>query len=121
MDKIETAILRQLKKASTTAGYVDLLVAAQIIGSDSLYQNVLNVLKSSPTILDLEQSRRIGAEATYYILTAAISTISSNKDTALKKALAKLAAVDNTRCRHCHGSSNWKCRRANCGEFQYQT
>jgi len=119
MDKIETAILWQLQRASTTAGYVDLLVAAQIIGSNDLYQKVINILRKTPTILDLEQSERIGAAATYYILTATISALSSSKDAALKK--AKLAAIDNTRCRHCRGISNWKCRRPNCGEYQLET
>jgi hypothetical protein len=104
MDKIETATVRQLQKASTTAGYVDLIVAAQIIGSNNLYQKVLKVLKANPTMLELEQAQRIGAEATYHILIATILAISLSRDAALKK--AKVAAVDNTRCRHCHGITN---------------
>jgi hypothetical protein len=68
MDKIEENILGVLDGATNTAEYVDLLVAAQIIGSDSSYRKALDALKTAHPKPDLAQARRMGVEATYAIM-----------------------------------------------------
>jgi hypothetical protein len=68
MDRIEENILEVLNDAGSTAEYVDLLVAAQIIGSDSSYQKALVALKTANPKPDLAQAKRMGVEATYAIM-----------------------------------------------------
>jgi hypothetical protein len=68
MDKIEAAILKQFGRASTTPGYVDLMVAAQIVGSQQLYQQALDGLISTRQHLNSAQAKRIGGEATFFVL-----------------------------------------------------
>jgi len=70
MDKIEAAILKELGRASTTPGYVDLMVAAQIVGSQQLRQQALDGLISTRQKLCGAQAQRIGGEATFAALTA---------------------------------------------------
>jgi hypothetical protein len=68
MDRIEENILEVLNGATSTAEYVDLLVGAQIIGSDSSYQKALEALKISNPKPDLAQAKRMGVEATYAVM-----------------------------------------------------
>jgi lipopolysaccharide biosynthesis regulator YciM len=68
MDKIEAAILKQFGRASATPGYVDLMVAAQIVGSQQLYQQALDGLISTRQHLSLAQAQRIEGEATFAVL-----------------------------------------------------
>jgi hypothetical protein len=70
MDNIEHAMIERLKKLTNTAGYVDLLVAARVVGSETLYADTLKALKTSTPKPDLEQARRIGADATFAIMGA---------------------------------------------------
>lgn len=71
MDSIESAIIDQLKQASSTADYVDLMVASQIVGSTSLRQRALDGLVSSDPKPSLAQARLIGLDATYTVMQAA--------------------------------------------------
>lgn len=68
MDRIKDAILEQLE-ASTTSAYVDLMVAAQTVGSEQLYCQALNGLISTRESLNLTQAKLIGVEATFDVLT----------------------------------------------------
>jgi len=68
MDRIEENILEVLNGAASTDEYVDLLVAAQIIGSDPSYQKALEALKTAHPKPDLAQAKRMGVEATYAIM-----------------------------------------------------
>jgi hypothetical protein len=99
MGELEENTLKELDRASTTAEYVDLMVAAQIVDSDSLYQKALQCLITSYPILGLEQAERIGPQATYAIPTATISNKVAelaNKDIALTNA---------RKCGHCFSNS----------------
>jgi hypothetical protein len=70
MDKIEHAMIERLKKTPTTAGYVDLLVAARIVDSETVYADTLKALMTSRPTPNLEQARRIGVDATFAIMNA---------------------------------------------------
>jgi hypothetical protein len=107
MENVEKNILGELNSVSTTAGYVDLMVAAQIINSETLYRQVLQSLISSTPQPDLAQSRRIGVEATYSILEAKITNENAALVEALAEAKAQLATAEASRgrCNHslyCH-------------------
>jgi hypothetical protein len=94
MVKIEENILEVFNGAVSTAEYVDLLVAAQIVGSDVSYQKALDALKAAETKPDLAQARRIGAEAIHAIM---------------------MANIGSGKCRHCCHKLNY------CGQCaQYQ-
>ena len=70
MDTIEKDVIGTLKQNLTTAGYVEWIVASQIIDSKDLYDDALKGLIASGEIPDLEQARRIGTDALYAIFTA---------------------------------------------------
>lgn len=68
MDKIEQAMIEQLKRVPTTPGYVDLLLAARIVDSEALYADTLKALMTSTPTPTLDQARRIGVDATFAIM-----------------------------------------------------
>jgi hypothetical protein len=103
MGELEENTLKELDRASITAEYVDLMVAAQIVDSDSLYQKALQRLIDSDPILDVEQAERIGLQTTYAILTATIS----NKDA--KLASKDMALTDARKCWRCSATANLTC------------
>lgn len=71
MDGVEATILQQLQDSLTdTASSVDLMVASQITGSESLYKQALKALIAADEKPNLEQAKSIGLETTYAILTA---------------------------------------------------
>jgi len=98
MNKMEAAVITRLEKVFTTAGYVDLLLATQMVGLAPLYDKALEALANSDTKLDLEQSRRIGIDATYEIM-----------DARLRAAELESPNKRKTPCRHCGQFSNWFC------------
>lgn len=69
MQSIEDDIIALLKKVQTTAGYVDLIEASQIIGCESTYKATLAMLCKSNPLPNLEEARRIGVHGTYAVLT----------------------------------------------------
>ncbi|KIM20847.1 hypothetical protein M408DRAFT_333786 [Serendipita vermifera MAFF 305830] len=93
MDRLEQTTIEKLKQKQTTEGYVDLIVAAQIIGSDQLYQHALQSLISSIPKPDLTQAKRIGVEAYHTITTSTISDIVANNASALSLARNDLASA----------------------------
>jgi hypothetical protein len=68
MQPTEDEILTMLKADDSTAGYVELMVASQIIGSQALHQQALLGLISSEPKPDLEQAKRIGIEAYHELM-----------------------------------------------------
>ncbi|KIM19478.1 hypothetical protein M408DRAFT_334392 [Serendipita vermifera MAFF 305830] len=70
MELVEEDILDKLKTASTTSSYVDLMVASQIVDSQSLYQQALQGLIKSNSKPDLAQARRIGVDAYHAVMSA---------------------------------------------------
>jgi len=103
MDKVEHAMIERLKKVPTTPGYVDLLVAAQIVGSETLYANTLRVLMTSTPKPNVVQARRIGADATFAIMDARLLSVETS-----------LSNAYYGRCRHCNSNGNsWKCNFCN--------
>ena len=91
MESIETAIINQLKTASTTPGYVDLMVASRIVGSEPIYQQALQGLIATTPKPDLVQARRIGVDAHYAVIEASMAALTS--------ALANANAIGT--CPHC--------------------
>lgn len=75
MEKIEADIIEVLKKASNYSGFVDLIVASRIVGSEQLYQDGIQRLISSKSSPELEQSKRMGGEATHIVMTAVMDTL----------------------------------------------
>jgi SUMO ligase MMS21 Smc5/6 complex component len=72
METIETSIMNRLKQASTTAAYVDLMVASRIVDSEPLHQHALKGLVSSRPKPDLVQATRIGVAPYHTVMTAAL-------------------------------------------------
>jgi hypothetical protein len=60
-------ILSHLKKTVTKEGFVDLMVAFHIVGSDSLREQAMEGLIASKEELTLEDAGRIGLEMTYRV------------------------------------------------------
>jgi hypothetical protein len=93
MERLEQTAIDNLKQNKTTDGYIDLIVAAQIVGSDQLYQQALQSLISSEPKLDLSQAKRIGTEAYYNIAVSTISAINAANDAAQARARADLESA----------------------------
>jgi hypothetical protein len=68
MQSTEDEILTMLKADDSTAGYVELMVASQIIGSPALHQQALKAMISSESKPNLEQAKRIGIEAYHELM-----------------------------------------------------
>lgn len=68
MESAEADIIEELKKTSNYDGFVDLVVASQIIGSNELYQDGIQRLIASKSLPTLEQAMRMGVEATYNVI-----------------------------------------------------
>jgi hypothetical protein len=79
MDGVEKALLKRLGPGSNTEENVNLMVAGQIIGSDSLCQQALEALIASDEKPDIMQAKRIGAEAIHAIMMAKLATSEANK------------------------------------------
>ncbi|PVF92247.1 hypothetical protein CPB86DRAFT_769623 [Serendipita vermifera] len=133
MDSIAQDVIKELKKTFTYNGFVDLVVASRIIDSKELYQDGLQRLIASGALPDTEQAERMGAEATRAVMAAAIDTMKNAQaaeinivKTEMKTQIAAVKAemvaavaaatksatpadVDNTKCRFCPSSTNWRC------------
>ena len=69
MESIEEAIIKQLKRlANNTRGYVDLMVASQLLDSKPLYDEALQALKSMRPKPDFTQASRIGFRAYFEVV-----------------------------------------------------
>jgi hypothetical protein len=90
MDKIEADIIEVLKKTSTYNGFVDLIVASRIVGSDELYQDGIQRLISSKSSPELEQSKRMGAEVTHIVMTAVIDRLKSTRAAEVQSARSEI-------------------------------
>jgi hypothetical protein len=101
MDTLENDALSMLEEDKTTAGYVDLMVGSQIVGSDSHYQKALVGLKTSDPIPSVEQARRIGAESIYLVLT--------------ERTVQQIGVAT---CRSCYVASDMRTRCNNCRTWQ---
>ena len=69
MDAIEEDVLSEMKKATDTAGLVDLVVASRVVDSPQLREETIQRLVSSKFMLSLEEAMSIGVEAYYTIVT----------------------------------------------------
>jgi hypothetical protein len=68
MDEMEGGIIKQLESLNSTAGYVDLLVASEIIDSEALHDKALNALIAHPRKPTLDQAKRIGMDAYFAVM-----------------------------------------------------
>ncbi|PVF91329.1 hypothetical protein CPB86DRAFT_357729 [Serendipita vermifera] len=133
MESITQDVIKELKKASTYDGFVDLVVASRMVASKELYQDGLQRLISSGALPDTEQAERMGAEATRAVMAAAIdtmkdaqaaevNTVKTEMKTQIAAVKAEMAAavaaatksaapanVDNTKCRFCPRTTDWRC------------
>ncbi|PVF93901.1 hypothetical protein CPB86DRAFT_75195 [Serendipita vermifera] len=132
MESLTNDILEELKDTSGYGGFVDIVIASQIIGSEQLYQEGIQRLVSSGRIPTKEQAKRMGAEATHAVMAVVINTLKETnaveveavrsemhrKVTTVRVEMAKavvsvreemLTSVDNTRCRFCPRSTRWTC------------
>jgi hypothetical protein len=101
MDKFEAAILLRLQKYSNNfAGYVDLMIAAQITGSEDLHKQALKALIASHEKPNLAQSKRLGLEAVHAIMMAKLVT----------------AEASRGKCENCSAHTNWYCE--SCESYQ---
>ena len=70
METLEKDILVILENRKTTAGYVDLIVAAQIIDSRPTYERAVEQLCRSKPLPTLERAKLIGVEAIHTVMRA---------------------------------------------------
>jgi len=69
MDGIELSALRQLRKAKPPLDMVELMVVAQTVGSEELYQLALSSLAQRDQMLSLEEAQKIGLKAFHDVMT----------------------------------------------------
>jgi hypothetical protein len=69
MDGIELSALRRLRKAKPPLDMVELMVVAQTVGSEELYQQALNSLAQRDQMLSLEEAQKIGLKAFHDVMT----------------------------------------------------
>lgn len=68
MDGIELSALRQLRDALPPLDTVELMVVAQTVGSEELYQVALQALAQRDQMLSLSEAQRIGLGAFYDVV-----------------------------------------------------
>ncbi|PVF93900.1 hypothetical protein CPB86DRAFT_75160 [Serendipita vermifera] len=145
MESITQDVIKELMKTSTYDGFVDLVVASQIIDSKELYQDGLQRLISSGGLPGTKQAERMGAEATRAVMAAAIDAIKNSQvaeiNSVKKEMQTQIAAVKaemvaavaaatksatsptdvvNTECRFCSRTTNWRCTHGFCRKYQGQ-
>jgi hypothetical protein len=137
MEKITQDVVEELKKATTYDGFVDLVVASQVIDSAPLYQDGMQRLISSGLPPNKEQSRRIGTDATHAVMIAVIGSLKASNAAEVasirsemnqkvteannekqQEVAAALAKADNTKCRFCSCQTSWQCSSYPCRKRQ---
>ena len=69
MDGIELSALSQLRNAKPRLDMVDLMVVAQRVASEELYQLALTSLAQRDQMLSLEEAQKIGLKAFHDVMT----------------------------------------------------
>ena len=69
MDGIELSALKQLRKAVPSLNMVELMLVAQTVGSEELYQLALGSLAQRDQMLSLEEAQKIGLKAFHDVMT----------------------------------------------------
>jgi hypothetical protein len=144
MERIVSDIVEELKENSTYDGFVDLVVASQIIDSDALHQDGVQRLVSSGQPPSKEQAKRMGSEATHTVMLSVMDTLKKSTATQIasvrsemnaklvtanlekdrevaairSEMTAALAKVDNTKCRFCFKHTQWSCSYMYCHKVQ---
>ncbi|PVF93902.1 hypothetical protein CPB86DRAFT_714414, partial [Serendipita vermifera] len=129
MERITTDIIEELKTTTAHDGFVDLVVASQIIDSPPLYQDGIQRLISSGQSLTKEQANRMGSEATHAVMIAIVNGLRSEVASITLRMNRRVAAiqeemdvalknVDNTKCRFCNNSTEWSCSQGSCRRRQ---
>jgi hypothetical protein len=99
MERITSDIIEELKKTSSYDGFVDLIVASQIIDSQPLYEDGIQRLKSTGQSPSTEQAKRMGAEATHTVMMSVMDTLrasNSEKVASIRSEMnVKVAAAQN--------------------------
>jgi hypothetical protein len=93
MDKLTMEIIEELRSVSTYQGSVNMVVASQIIGSNELYQDGLQLLISSGIVPSIEQARCMGVDATHAIMKAVTTSITSERNTLQSEMNIKVTAA----------------------------
>lgn len=118
MENTEEDIITELKKASDSEGFVDLIVASRMVDSDRLYQDGIQRLISSEIPPTLEQAKRMGAEANHTVMSQIMENkiryLTTTHQTALNQLTtshrAALRATESRKCRFCAQiSTKWSC------------
>jgi hypothetical protein len=76
MEKLTEDIIEELKNTSSFDGFIDIVVASRIVGSDQLYQYGSKKLISTGKVPNLDQSKRMGIEAVLAVMMAAMNSLS---------------------------------------------
>jgi hypothetical protein len=125
MERITSDTIEELKKTSTYDGFVDIVVASQILDSKPLYEEGIRRLISSGLSPSTEQSRRLGTDATHTVMMAVIDALRAEMSKKVKTANAErdalavaLTQVDNTKCQYCHQQTRWTCQQNRCRRQQ---
>lgn len=83
MENLETYMVKELKNDTSYDGYINLIVASRIVGSNELYEAGLKGLTSSAIAPSMAQAKRIGVEATHIVMMAVITRRDGNHAAAL--------------------------------------
>jgi hypothetical protein len=125
MERITNDIIEELKETSTYDGFVDIVVASQILDSKPLYEEGIRRLISSRLSPSTEQSRRLGTDATHAVMVAVIDALRAEMNRKVEAANAErdalaiaLTQVDNTKCQYCHQHTRWTCQHNRCRKQQ---
>ncbi|KAG8826142.1 hypothetical protein FRC17_008368 [Serendipita sp. 399] len=121
MERIEAGIVAKLKRASGYDGFVDMIVASQIVDSNGLYEDGLQRLIASGSAPTLPQAIRMGVKATYTVMEAvvgeSVASVRAQMAFELKELSDKyereLAKTSNRECQQCNGFYGWRCDRCN--------
>ncbi|KAG8816416.1 hypothetical protein FRC17_000341 [Serendipita sp. 399] len=89
MEKIEAGIIAKLQMTSSYDGFVDIIVASQIIDSSDLYEDGLQRLIASGSPPNLPQAIRMGVKAAHTLMGAvmgeSVASFRSEMDNKLKE------------------------------------
>jgi hypothetical protein len=93
MDELTKEIIEELRSTSTYEGFVNMVVASRMIGSNQLYKDGVQQLISSEIVPNMEQSKRMGVEATHTIMKEIMNSIISERNAVQSEMNQRVAVV----------------------------
>ncbi|KAG8810506.1 hypothetical protein FRC17_002910 [Serendipita sp. 399] len=111
MERIESGIIAKLRTTWDYDGFVDMIVASQIIDSDDLYEDGLRQLIASKTLPTLAQAERMGVKAAHAVMRAVYTSLKTETETRMRILLdqhaQQLAAALDRDCECSQQSAQW--------------